>query len=260
MEEIPRIYLLKLLPEPEIFWTLLVESWGLTLTSCNNWNVIVYTKQFQNYYLDNNNFLESRFPVLKKDIIILIFEFLFVTVDNYWIEFVYRGVLYLLCSLFFSFAVMDLVLTIFHLLIVFQSISTQHDQKVRLKSVKCVVGNATDLVTIHYCRIKPTRNSTMFILNSTLLKPFKGPMYHKIKFYYKYNGLIYREIINVPEYEVCGMLRNINNAHPLVKAAIDVMGKTIEILLKGCPYPVGNYSLVVEHDYSNFPSIIPSGN
>lgn len=141
--------------------------------------------------------------------------------------------------------------------VLFQA-SSEENQKVRLKSVKCFIGDAADIVTVHYCRIKPMRNSTSFLLNSTLHKPLKSPIFWKIVFFYKY-GLIYREIIKIPECEVCSMLKNVNNAHPAIKAAIDVIGKSISELMKGCPYQIGNYSISVTHDYSNFPSIIPSG-
>lgn len=146
---------------------------------------------------------------------------------------------------------------IFCVLVSFNSVMLQ-ENRVRLKSVKCDIGDAADIVKIHVCKIKPARNYTMFLLNSTMFKQLNAPIYYKVVFFYKY-GLIYRQVINIPEYEVCSMLRNINNAHPAIKAAIDTIGKSIEQLMKGCPYSAGNYSIKIIHDYSNFPSIIPSG-
>lgn len=136
------------------------------------------------------------------------------------------------------------------------SLAKNFDQSTRFKSVKCT-NNSTEKITIHVCKIKVTRNSSSLVFNSTINEPIGSPMYLRVTVQYKY-GLIYRPVIPVPPIEVCGLMRNINNAHPVIKAAFDFLGETIKPFLKGCPY-LGEYNVTLVVNPRELPSIFPSG-
>lgn len=87
--------------------------------------------------------------------------------------------------------------------------------------------------------------------------PLKAPMYARISTSYKY-GNIFREVIKVPEFEICQVLKNLNLMPPFFKAMFDVFGESIKPVLKGCPY-TGYLNLTIFADFNRFPSILPSG-
>lgn len=62
----------------------------------------------------------------------------------------------------------------------------------------------------------------------------------------------------LPEIEICSTFKDIDNSHPLLKAAYDVLGESAKPLFKGCPYD-GNFNLSMTFNDREFPSIIPSG-
>lgn len=130
------------------------------------------------------------------------------------------------------------------------------DQSVRLKSAKCI-NNSTERHVINLCKIKVTRNSSFFLFNVTIKSPIDKPLFVKVTVFYKY-GLIYRQIISVPEFEACFMMKNLQNTHPFMRAAFDSLGETIKPFLRGCPYQ-GRYDLSLYLNAAEFPSIFPSG-
>lgn len=75
--------------------------------------------------------------------------------------------------------------------------------------------------------------------------------------FYKY-GQIYRQVITLPELEVCYTMKNIQNSHPIVQAAVDAFGESLAPVLKGCPY-FGDYNVTIEVNTRELPSIFPSG-
>jgi Protein of unknown function (DUF1091) len=130
------------------------------------------------------------------------------------------------------------------------------DQKTRFKSVKCF-SNATEYLTIHACKVKVTRNSSAIVINTTIFKPIDKPLYNYGQAFYKY-GQIYRPVFRLPELELCSALKAFDNGHPIMKVIIDVLGKSFEPIVRGCPF-VGQYNLSVEVDDNKLPSIFPSG-
>lgn len=113
------------------------------------------------------------------------------------------------------------------------------------------------LLIFRYCRVKVARNSSGLAINVTYIKRLGKPFNTRFILSYKY-GQIYREVIRVPEFELCGVLRNYNLLPPFIKALLDIFGETMGKFLKGCPYE-GVYDVVMEMDMSKFPSILPSG-
>lgn len=136
------------------------------------------------------------------------------------------------------------------------TLSKNFDQKTRFKSLICV-NNSTERVAINLCKLKVTRNTSSLAINVTIKKVVDKPMYLRAVAYYKY-GLIYRQIVPVPEIEVCGMLKNIRGSHPAIVAMLDVLGESIKPLLKGCPY-YGQYNFSAMLDPLQLPSLFPSG-
>jgi len=149
-----------------------------------------------------------------------------------------------------------MTLKLIAIFIVTMCVAKNHDQSSRFKSVYCV-NNSTERHTIHLCKIKVTRNSSFLLFNVTIKTPINKPLYLKVTVFYKY-GLIYRQIIPVPEIEVCSMMKNVDKTHPLIKATFDVFGDSIKPFLDGCPYS-GRYNLSFSLNMREFPSEIPSG-
>lgn len=129
-------------------------------------------------------------------------------------------------------------------------------QRSRFKSLKCKSLNET-LIQVRYCRVKVSRNSSGLAVNLTLLQKITKPAFLRLKMNYKY-GLIYREVFKVPEFEFCGALKNFDLLPPFMKAMFDILGDSMAILLKGCPFQ-GELNFLFEADMSKFPSILPSG-
>lgn len=133
------------------------------------------------------------------------------------------------------------------------------DQKTRFKSLYCK-NNATDTVVFRECKIRVTRNSSWISVDFTVKKRVDKPVYIRGDVYYKY-GQIYRKIVSVPEFEICYFLErydNIKNAHPVLAALDDVVGKTLKPLLTGCPY-FGHYNASILLNDLELPSLFPSG-
>lgn len=148
------------------------------------------------------------------------------------------------------------IVQIFALLFFCSCLAKNFDQKTKLKSVVCK-SNASDYVKYNKCKISVTRNSSSFDLDISVLKPVNYPLNVRAMIYYKY-GQIYRSIIPLPHYEVCSTLKNLNNAHPVLLTAFDILGESFKPLLRGCPYE-GRYNVSIVVDPKQFPSIIPSG-
>lgn len=130
-------------------------------------------------------------------------------------------------------------------------------QRHRFKSLKCISENRT-VIDFRYCRVKVTRNSSGFAINMTLHQKLQRPINMRLVIQYKY-GLIYREVFKVNEFELCGVLKNFNLMPPFMKAVFDVFGDSMALLLKGCPYLIGEMNLLLVADVSKFPSIFPTG-
>lgn len=129
-------------------------------------------------------------------------------------------------------------------------------QKSRFKSLQCFTDNSS-LISFRYCRVKFSRNSSALAINLTFHRRITRPLNIRLAMSYKY-GTIYREVIKVPEFELCGVLKNFNFLPPMIKALFDVLGDSIAAILKGCPYS-GDIDLLMIADVSKFPSIFPSG-
>lgn len=129
-------------------------------------------------------------------------------------------------------------------------------QRSRFKSMKCISNNKT-LLSFRYCRVKVSRNSSGLAINMTLHKKMVAPLLIRLTISYKY-GTIYREVIKVPEFELCRALENFNLMHPYLKALIKIFGNSVTPFIKGCPYQ-GDVDFVATADLSKFPSITPSG-
>lgn len=129
-------------------------------------------------------------------------------------------------------------------------------QRSRFKSLKCISQNQS-IVTFKYCRIKVTRTSSMVAVNFTFYPKVDKPLYTRVTMSYKY-GLIYREVVKVPQFEMCGILKNLNQMPPFVKGIFDVFGESFAPILKGCPF-VDKLNLFLIADFSKFPSILPTG-
>lgn len=131
-------------------------------------------------------------------------------------------------------------------------------QRSRFKSVKCVSHKSAEtVITIHVCRVKVTRNSSAVAGNVTFHSSFGPPIYGRGSVCYKY-GQIYREIIRIPEMELCAALKNIKLLPLFAKAFFESLGDSILPIWKGCPYK-GNIYLLATLDELKFPSIFPSG-
>lgn len=129
-------------------------------------------------------------------------------------------------------------------------------QKSRYKSLKCISKNET-MIKFRYCRVKVTRNSSSLAVNVTIPEVLNKPVYTKWTVFYKY-GLIYREIIRVPEGEVCDVLKDPNSAHPLLREIINGLGSTLGQFKNVCDLS-GDIDFLFQYDLSRFPSIAPSG-
>lgn len=136
------------------------------------------------------------------------------------------------------------------------SSSKNFDQSTRFKSLVCI-NNSTERVAIQVCKIKVTRNSSSMALNVIIKKFVDRPLYLRAAAHYKY-GLIYRQIVPIPEIEVCSMLKNIRNSHPAVVAVIEALGESIKPLLRGCPY-LGQFDVSLVLNPKDLPSLFPSG-
>lgn len=133
---------------------------------------------------------------------------------------------------------------------------SQNTQSSRFKSLKCFTENAT-LTKIRYCYAKVTRNSSTVAFNLTLSAAFSKPIIFKTGLRYKY-GMIYRQVVRVPDFELCGAMKNHENLPPFMKAIFDVLGESAAPFFKGCPY-TGNIDFYLKLDDSKWPSIFPSG-
>lgn len=131
-----------------------------------------------------------------------------------------------------------------------------NDQSVRFKSMQCISHNKS-LVEFKYCRVKVARKSSWLSINITAHQDIGSPLRVKTDLSYRY-GLIYREVVRVPEFEICGVLKNFNLMPPMMKAMFDIFGETMRCVLSGCPYK-GDINLNMNPDMSKFPSILPSG-
>lgn len=156
----------------------------------------------------------------------------------------------------YSFLLLQSVLLIHFVTIGTCQILEGNEMRTRWKSLKCSSDNET-VMAFRYCRIKVTRNWSALSINMTFLKKLVRPIIVKLSVSYKY-GQIYREVIKVPEFELCGVLKNFNLLPPFMKALFDVLGESIVALLKGCPYS-GMMDLMMEVDMNKFPSILPTG-
>lgn len=132
-------------------------------------------------------------------------------------------------------------------------------QKSRFKSMKCVSKNQT-IVQFKYCRVKVfSRTSSALAINITYVKKLVKPISIRLSMNYKY-GTIYRRVFAVPEVEMCWIMKNMGSkqAHPFIKAFVDVMGKSLDRYLEGCPY-FGEINVLIDFDDSKWPSIFPTG-
>lgn len=129
-------------------------------------------------------------------------------------------------------------------------------QRSRFKSMKCISEN-TSIIKFTYCRVKVTRNSSGLAINMTFHPRLQRPLNLRLTTHYKY-GQIYRQIFQVPEFELCRALKNFNQLPPFIRAVFDVFGETIAQVLKGCPF-INKMDLLVLADVTKFPSIFPSG-
>lgn len=136
------------------------------------------------------------------------------------------------------------------------------DQTSRYKSAKCYTDKCKEVLDITYCGIKVTRYTSTFAVNFTVLQTLEKPIMAKAVFFYKY-GLIYRQIINVPEFELCYLMSSFKKgviSIPLIGHVIESQGAgVLKFINHGCPYEPNNYTIAIQVDLSNFPSIIPSG-
>lgn len=150
---------------------------------------------------------------------------------------------------------------IFLILLAFLSLkptlfNSQRVQNTRFKSLKCYTENKS-AIDIRYCRVKVTRNASFLSMNWTWLQTFTKPITLRAWMSYKY-GNIYRQVVRVPGFEICEMLRNYELLPPFIKAFFDVFGESFRPVLKGCPYH-GEMNLMVALDDTKWPSIFPTG-
>lgn len=134
--------------------------------------------------------------------------------------------------------------------------SKEEYQRSRFKSLECKSRNES-IIVYNYCRVKVTRTTSVLAFNATILRPIKRPVYAKYKVSYKY-GQIYRDIIPLPEFELCSIIRKPEESHPLVREVLKGLWESLGALKNGCPVS-GELNLRLELDLSQFPSIIPSG-
>lgn len=145
-----------------------------------------------------------------------------------------------------------------NLLLIILTTKTAHskDQSARFKSMQCIAHNKS-IVEFKYCRVRVARDSSWLSINITAHQEIGNPLRVKTDLSYRY-GLIYREVVRVPEFEICGVLKNFNLMPPMMRAMFDVFGETIKRVLDGCPFS-GDINLNLNADMSKFPSILPSG-
>lgn len=130
------------------------------------------------------------------------------------------------------------------------------DQKTRFKSIFCN-NNATDYMKFHVCKVKVTRYNSSLEISVNMIKPLVAPLNVHVIILYKY-GQIYRQILSVPQIEACWVMKNLNEAHPIIKSSFEVLGESIKPFLKGCPY-FGTYNVSLFCDPLQIPSLLPSG-
>lgn len=152
--------------------------------------------------------------------------------------------------------ILKFITTLLVLYQLFHFSSQQKVQTTRFKSMKCKAENASALI-VRYCRVKVTRDESFLAVNITFLRNFSAPIYAKSSLHYKY-GNIYRQVVRVPEFELCGAMKNFNLLPPFLKAVFDVFGESWRPILKGCPYR-GEMDLKVELDDTKWPSVFPTG-
>lgn len=129
-------------------------------------------------------------------------------------------------------------------------------QRSRYKSFKCKSENSK-LISFYSCRVKVTRNSSALAVNATVHYPLGPPVYTRGSISYKY-GQIYREVIKLPNIEICSALKNLKLMPPFVKAFFESFGESMAAFMKGCPFQ-NSYIVLASQDPSKFPSIVPSG-
>lgn len=138
-----------------------------------------------------------------------------------------------------------------------QALDTSEEMKSRIKTMKCVAKNKT-IMEFKYCRAKVfSRDSSGIAINITFHQPVTRPFYLKLSMNYKY-GTIYRKVVNVPELEMCSVMKNLKTAPPFFKAFLDILGKSIQPLLDGCPYK-NEVNFLAQFDDDKWPSVFPSG-
>lgn len=128
-------------------------------------------------------------------------------------------------------------------------------QRSKFKSIKCFSDNTTFFL-FKQCRVKVTRNSSMLAINVTFIPRNPRPLNVRATMSYKY-GLIYREVVKVPMFEACAVLKNLDLLPPFARAMFDSYGDSLAPILKGCPFV--DVGVLITADVSKFPSIFPSG-
>jgi hypothetical protein len=127
----------------------------------------------------------------------------------------------------------------------------------RFTNMKCVSKNKT-IMDFRYCRVKVfSRNSSALAINLTLYKRLMPKITVKSCMSYKY-GTIYRKVVDVPEFELCSVMRNVKLLPKFIKAIFDIFGDTVKRLFEGCPY-FGDFDFLAQIDDTQWPSIFPSG-
>lgn len=115
---------------------------------------------------------------------------------------------------------------------------TQSDDKnftngARFKSLKCKADNKTTL--IKFCYLKAvSRKIVTFNYGVKLLVPFVKPFFGNFVVYYRY-GTIYRQIIDIKNYEICEILDG-GDTNPLIKLLLDMLKSRAPHLIHKCPY------------------------
>lgn len=128
-------------------------------------------------------------------------------------------------------------------------------QRSKFKSLKCFSDN-TSIMLFKQCRVKVTRNSSMLAINVTFIPRSPRPINMRATMSYKY-GLIYRDVVKVPMFEACTILKNIDSLPPFARALFDSFGDSLAPILKGCPFV--DVDVLLTSDVAKFPSIFPSG-
>lgn len=138
----------------------------------------------------------------------------------------------------------------------FSRLGLSADQKSRFKSLKCFTDDSSE-ITIHYCGVKVTRTSSALSINLTFHRNFSKHVTMKTALFYKY-GNIYRQVVKVPDYELCYTMKRLDILPMFMQAMFDVMGESGKTVRKGCPF-YGRNDYFFLFDDSKWPSIFPSG-